>query len=58
MIDYSIHSGLSRLFIVNLQKNKITDKALVCHGKGKDNHANSMSKSTNFTMLITVIVLL
>jgi len=49
MIDYSIHSGLPRFFIVNLQKNKITDKALVCHGKGKDNHANSMAKAINFS---------
>ena len=39
MIDYSLHSGLQRFFVVNLQENKFFDKGLVCHGscKGKNN---------------------
>ena len=41
MIDYSLHSGLPRFFVVDLKNNKIIKKGLVCHGdaKGKNNTA-------------------
>ncbi len=35
MIDYSLHSGLNRFFVMDLKKNKIIKKGLVCHGDGK-----------------------
>ena len=50
MIDYSLHSGLQRFFVVNLQENKFFDKGLVCHGscKGKNNSDYSkIFSSTN-----------
>jgi len=39
MIDYSLHSGYQRFFVVDLQKGEILKKGLVCHGgaKGKNN---------------------
>ena len=39
MIDYSLHSGYQRFFVVNLKKGEIIKKGLVCHGgaKGKNN---------------------
>jgi len=39
MIDYSLHSGYQRFFVVDLQKGEIIKKGLVCHGgaKGKNN---------------------
>lgn len=41
MIDYGIHSGKNRFFVVDLKKDSIIKKALVCHGggKGKNNEA-------------------
>ncbi|QCX37031.1 peptidase [Aureibaculum algae] len=35
MIDYSIHSGKNRFFVVDLKKDSIIKKELVCHGDGK-----------------------
>lgn len=35
MIDYGIHSGKNRFFVVDLKKDSIVKKALVCHGDGK-----------------------
>ena len=39
MIDYSLHSGYNRFFVVDLKKGIILKKGLVCHGgaKGKNN---------------------
>ncbi len=39
MIDYSLHSGYQRFFVVDLKNNEIIKKGLVCHGgaKGKNN---------------------
>ena len=39
MIDYSLHSGYKRFFVVDLKKGVILKKGLVCHGgaKGKNN---------------------
>ncbi len=39
MVDYSLHSGYQRFFVVDLKKSKIIKKGLVCHGgaKGKNN---------------------
>ncbi len=57
MIDYSLHSGLSRFFVVDLKHNKILDKGLVCHGdcKGKNTNAKakhfSNTKDSNCTSL-------
>jgi hypothetical protein len=41
MIDYSLHSGYNRFFVVDLKKGTIIKKGLVCHGggKGKNNSA-------------------
>lgn len=57
MIDYSLHSGLPRIFIVDIKNNKILDKGLVCHGdcKGR-NEADkveyfSNTKDSNCTSL-------
>lgn len=35
MIDYSVHSGKNRFFIVDLKNEKIKKGALVCHGSCK-----------------------
>jgi len=35
MIDYSLHSGYNRFFIIDLKKGTIIKKGLVCHGGGK-----------------------
>ena len=59
MIDYSLHSGLPRFFVVNLNTNKILYKGLVCHGSCKDEKTNdsdycknvSNTKDTNCTSL-------
>lgn len=39
MIDYSLHSGLPRFFVVDIKNNQISDSGLVCHGdcKGSNN---------------------
>jgi len=51
MIDYSLHSGLSRFFIVDLKNDKILNKGLVCHGscKGENNsdYAKKFSNKNN-----------
>ncbi len=40
MIDYSLHSGYNRFFVVDLKKGTIIKKGLVCHGscKGQNNN--------------------
>ena len=35
MIDYGMHSGRKRFFVIDLKKDKIIKKSLVCHGDGK-----------------------
>ena len=35
MIDYSLHSGKNRFFVVDLKKELISKKGLVCHGSCK-----------------------
>ncbi len=35
MIDYSLHSGYNRFFVIDLKKGTIIKKGLVCHGGGK-----------------------
>lgn len=49
MIDYSVHSGSNRFFIVNLASDTIIKKALVCHGSCKDDDRNSSDIATNFS---------
>ena len=44
MIDYSLHSGLPRFFVVDLQKNKIIKKGLVCHGNCNGDNNSDYSK--------------
>jgi len=57
MIDYSLHSGLPRFFVVDIKNNKILDKGLVCHGdcKGRNKAGNveyfSNTKDSNCTSL-------
>lgn len=48
MIDYSLHSGLPRFFVVDIKNNKISKKGLVCHGdcKGR-NDANNVKHFSN-----------
>lgn len=41
MIDYSLHSGLNRFFVVDLKKGTIIKKGLVCHGSCKGENNNS-----------------
>ena len=48
MIDYSLHSGKNRFFVVDLKKSKIIKKALICHGSCK-NEAKNGSKAVNFS---------
>jgi len=40
MIDYSLHSGLNRFFVVDLKKGTIIKKGLVCHGSCKSKNTN------------------
>jgi len=48
MVDYSLHSGLSRFFVVDLNKEKILDKGLVCHGSCKgENDSDYAEKFSN-----------
>lgn len=47
MVDYSLHSGKNRFFIVDLKNGSLTNKALVCHGSCKGN--NSSDLCTNFS---------
>lgn len=44
MIDYSLHSGKNRFFVVDLKMNKIIKKGLVCHGSCKGDNNNSYAK--------------
>lgn len=48
MIDYSLHSGKNRFFVIDLKKSKIIKKALVCHGSCK-NEAINDENATNFS---------
>ena len=51
MIDYSLHSGKNRFFVVDLKKEKIIKKGLVCHGsckgKNKNDQATTFSNTPN-----------
>ncbi len=48
MIDYSIHSGKNRFFIVDLKNEKIKKSALVCHGSCKgDNYSDFATTFSN-----------
>ena len=42
MIDYSIHSGKNRFFIVDLKNDSIIKKELVCHGDGKGKNTSGI----------------
>lgn len=42
MINYSLHSGKNRFFIVDLKKDSIVKKALVCHGSGKGKNTEAV----------------
>ncbi len=44
MIDYSLHSGLKRFFVVDLKSNKFINKGLVCHGNCKGENDSDYSK--------------
>lgn len=43
MIDYSLHSGSNRFFVIDLKKKSLLKKGLVCHGncKGKSAYAKA-----------------
>lgn len=43
MIDYSLHSGKNRFFIVDLNQSVILNKGLVCHGSCKGDNSNDFS---------------
>lgn len=49
MVDYSIHSGSNRFFIVNLETSTISKRALVSHGSCKDDDRNDADIVTNFS---------
>lgn len=49
MVDYSIHSGKNRFFIVDLETSTIPKKALVCHGSCKDENRNKKDLATTFS---------
>lgn len=42
MIDYSVHSGKNRFFIVDLKNETILNKALVCHGNCKGDNTKDI----------------
>lgn len=42
MIDYSLHSGKKRFFVVDLKNDSIIKKALVCHGSGKGQNTKAI----------------
>ncbi|MET2986588.1 murein L,D-transpeptidase catalytic domain-containing protein [Aureibaculum conchae] len=42
MINYGLHSGKNRLFVVDLKKDSIIKKALVCHGSGKGKNTKAI----------------
>ena len=42
MIDYGIHSGKNRFFVVDLNEKSIIKKALVCHGGGKGKNTKAI----------------
>lgn len=44
MIDYSLHSGFNRFFVVDLKTKTILSKGLVCHGSCKGKSAYSKAK--------------
>lgn len=48
LIDYSLHSGKNRFFVVDLQQGKIIKKGLVCHGSCK-NGENDNGMATTFS---------
>jgi len=48
MIDYSLHSGKNRFFVVDLEKEEIIKRALVCHGSCKKEAKNN-EKAKNFS---------
>ena len=41
LVEFSIHSGKHRFFVVDLESDSILIKALVCHGSGKNVFASS-----------------
>jgi hypothetical protein len=49
MVDYSIHSGRNRFFVINLETNTISRSALVCHGSCKGDDRNDNDIATNFS---------
>ncbi len=44
LIDYSLHSGRNRFFVVDLKTNKFIKKGLVCHGDCKGINSNDFAK--------------
>lgn len=49
MIDYSLHSGQNRYFIVDLKNDSIIKKALVCHGSCSNEDKNAIGIPENFS---------
>ncbi len=43
-IDYSLHSGRNRFFVIDLKTNKFIKKGLVCHGDCKGENSNDFTK--------------
>jgi len=44
MIDYSLHSGLNRFFVIDLEKKTLIKKGLVCHGSCKGQNKNATAE--------------
>ena len=49
MIDYSLHSGKNRFFVIDLKSDSIIYKAMVCHGSCKDEQYNETKTATTFS---------
>ena len=43
MIDFSLHSGLNRFFVVDLKKGTLIKKGLVCHGSCKGENKSDIA---------------
>ena len=49
MIDYSVHSGKNRFFIVDLKNDSIKNRALVCHGSCNGDNINNKDFADKFS---------
>lgn len=47
LVDYSVHSGLNRLYVWDFQQNKIIYECVVAHGSGHDEPRKAKPKFSN-----------